>query len=193
MKIQFKFKCCFVLLSLMSCGNSIQIANDNHYAAETIFVDKSTLSIKCEESKSKHNEYEILNGWLTKNIPEKTIIDSIGTPDFKGEDVYWEGTANYVQKWEYRNLGLILLMESDESGGEKRVFHIEVNTPSLYKTSLGIGIGSPKARVLENYANEINKEESESDAIVIGSIYGGTCFFIKDGIVCRIFIGELAE
>lgn len=106
---------------------------------------------------------------------------------------FWEGTANYVQRWEYRGLGLALEMESDEQGEYKKVCHIEVTSPSAFRTSRGISVGSTKEAVLESYAGEINKEESESDAIVVGSIYGGTCFFIKDGKVSKIFIGELTE
>ncbi len=84
-------------------------------------------------------------------------------------------------------------MESDEYAKDKRAFQIEIVSPSPFKTSKGIGIGTTKEMVLESYSNEINNGESEPDAIVVGSIYGGTVFFLTDGKVCRIFIGELAE
>lgn len=193
MKVQFSLIFYLILFALMSCGKQtinkkIQPSTFKYSTEETLYIDK-------QDNKFNMNfdKYETLNGWLKKNVPAKIIIDSLGNPEVEGEDVFWEGTANYVQKWEYRSLGLNLFMESDELGNDKKVFHIEIFSPSLFKTSKGIGIGSSKKDVLVSYANVINKNESDSDVIVIGSIYGGTCFYMINERVNGIFIGELAE
>ena len=195
MKVQFSLRFYLILIALMSCGNFPQTINKNIYSSTFKYFTEETLYAEKQDDKFKMelDKYETLNGWLTKNVPEKIIIDSLGNPEVKGEDVFWEGTANYVQKWEYGSLGLILFMESDELGNDKKVFHIEIHSPSLFKTSKGTGIGSSKKDVLVSYANVINKNESDSDVIVIGSVYGGTCFYMVNEQVSSIFIGELAE
>jgi len=48
--------------------------------------------------------------------------------------------------------------------------------------------------VLEAYADAINEEESNSEYIVAGSVYGGIIFNIDDtDKVTGIFIGVIAE
>ncbi len=188
MKVQFSLICCLAMFFLISCGNSTKSANENPDTSISASLIDESIPVA-----EYGGVYETLNGWLGKGIPEKTIIDSLGIPEYKGEEAFWEGTATYVQRWEYRGLGLALEMEAYKQGEEKKVFHIEVTSPSAFTTSKGVAIDSTKEEVLESYAGEINEEESESGVIVVGSIYGGTCFFIKDGKVSKIFIGELAE
>jgi len=173
----------------MSCGNQTQTAEKDlvHIPDTASFVNES---IKIVE---KDDILETLNGWLRIGVEQKTIIDSLGIPDNKGEDEYWGATGTYVQEWKYKALGLILYMESGEFEGNKKVFIIEVVSPSSYKTSKGVGIGATMDFVLKKYANEINEEESDQDVIIIGSIYGGTCFFIKEGKVNNFIIGALAD
>ena len=194
MKPRLIFYFCFFSLTFISCGTStpsiIDEYSDTLKSANHTKEPKPTIK---ENAELKNDGYETLNKWLTKYTSEKNILDKLGVPEHKGEDVFWEGSANYVQKWEYRKLGLTLQMESDEYAKDKRAFQIEIVSPSPFKTSKGIGIGTTKEMVLESYSNEINNGESEPDAIVVGSIYGGTVFFLTDGKVCRIFIGELAE
>ena len=48
--------------------------------------------------------------------------------------------------------------------------------------------------MLKAYAAEINREESDlPETVVVGSIYGGVVFTMKNGKVVSIFIGAAAE
>jgi len=189
MKRGLFFKSYLILVPLMSCGNFSQtIEKDIVSDSESIEVIKQD-----EIPKIKFDIFETLNGWLRRGVEQKTIIDSLGIPDNKGDDEYWGSTGTYVQEWKYKALGLILYMESDEFEGNKTVFIIEVVSPSSYKTSKGVGIGATMDFVLKKHANEINEEASDQDVIIIGSIYEGTYFFIKEGKVNNFIIGALAD
>ncbi|MCL2131404.1 MAG: hypothetical protein FWH36_02960 [Lentimicrobiaceae bacterium] len=196
MKYQFILKGYLVLLPLMlmSCGNfTSTVEKDLDNNAEFISSTDDKTIKHTEEFPMDFGKFEILNEWLKRGINQKIVIDSLGTPSEKGEDEYWGGTGTYVQEWKYKNLGLILDMESDELGEDKKVFNIEVISPSSFITSKGIGIGSSVDLVLRKYAKEINKENSEQNIIIIGSIYEGTYFFVNEDKVSKFIIGTLAD
>lgn len=65
----------------VSCGNSTKAANENPDTSQSVsLMDESIPETK------EFDVYETLNGWLSKGVAEKTVIDSLGTPEHKGED-----------------------------------------------------------------------------------------------------------
>lgn len=125
--------------------------------------------------------------------------NKLGEPS-KGKEWLEEATGVYGQTWTYAESGLSLDMSSEEKGGKKSVGRIILTAPSKMKNSLGIGIGSKKADVVEAYANyKSNPEEGEyfSDGdgsrYLVGSIYGGMIFTFEEGKVSKIFLGAASE
>lgn len=177
---------CSILL-ILSCTNT-GINN----APKTNNQKENQVSLIDTSSKS-NNYYEIIDGWLKVFIKQQEVVGKIGKPDTKEEDEYWGATGTYVQIWKFTTLGIILEMESENQGGDKIVRSITIIQPCKLTTSQGISIGSDAKIVLERYQKFIDKSNTDKNGIIVGSIYGGTIFTLKDGVVSQIFIGAAAE
>ena len=115
-----------------------------------------------------------------------------------GEDQIWEAFGQAVQEWLFPEVGLSVQMLSDEIGGSKVVYSIEVKAPTELKTGLGIAMGTPKADVVRAYADYRTEEDEMGifegqDIYLVDSIYGGMIFTFTDGVVSGIFLGAAAE
>lgn len=193
-KMVVYFNCLMVLLYLISCTNSNNKATstlENIQKSNTKQVD--TIMNKTSKASDSIAVHEILGGWLKEKIGQQTILEHIGKPEKKDKDEYWGATGTFVQNWEYSSLGILLEMESDKQGGPKKVMSIAIVSPCSLTTSQNIGIGSDVKLVNEKYLDKIDKSNSNNEAIVIGSLSGGTTFYLKNNIVNKIFIGALAE
>ncbi len=195
MKQKNKLKVMALTLSLLlnaSCTNPEKnnASNvDKPKENQVIAVETATQS----KNTSEVNEKEVFDGWLKESIKQQEVIDKIGNPEKKGEDEYWGAIGTYVQNWEYPTLGITLEMESESQRGEKIVRSITIAQPCKFSTSQGISIGSDTKIVKEKYLKLIDASSSDANTIVVGSIYGGTIFTLKDGAVSKIFIGATAE
>lgn len=118
---------------------------------------------------------------------------------FKGKDEIWEAFGQAVQTWMFPDAGVSFDMLSDAIGGPKSVFSITLKKSSNLKTNLGIGIGDPKEKVLQAYSQFSTMDEDldgffgDSDAHLVGSIYGGMIFHFENDLVSEIFLGAAAE
>jgi hypothetical protein len=139
------------------------------------------------------NWVEVMGGWLKLWIDQQIVIDHLKLPDKRGKVKFWESTGTYVQKWEYRKLGIELDMESEEKRGHKTVRLITIISPSNITTSKGISIGSQLELVKEKYAGLIDEKFSSSDLVIAGSFFDGIVFYFHEGKVSKIIIGALAE
>jgi hypothetical protein len=137
--------------------------------------------------------YDTLDNWLTLNISENVILSKLGKPDSVGKDTYWGALGTYVQEWKYLDHGISVEMESDTIGQEKNVLMISVFEPCKMKTSNNIGISSSRENIVQAYSDCINKDFSDDNQIVVGSIYGGVIFKLVEDKVIDIFIGAAAE
>ncbi len=175
------------VLLIVSCTNP---AKNNAYNVDkpkenqVVTVDTAT--------KSKISS-EVIDGWLKESIKQQVVIDKIGNPEKKGEDVYLGATGTYAQTWGYPYLGISLEMESESQGEDKIVRSITIIKPCKLTTSQGISIGSDAKTVKEKYQKFIDKSNTDENGIVVGSIYDGAIFTLKDGTVSEIFIGAAAE
>ena len=89
MKRGLFFKSYLILVPLMSCGNQTQTVEKDlvHIPDTASFANESIEIIEQDEkSKIKFDIFETLNGWLRRGVEQKTIIDSLGIPDNKGDD-----------------------------------------------------------------------------------------------------------
>lgn len=180
------------VLLIVSCTNPSQnnssiVDNPKVNQVEAVNSDAQTnYTIEVTEN-------EVIDGWLKVSVNQQVVIYKIGNPENTGEDEYWGALGTYVQNWEYPSLGINLEMESEIKGGNKRVRSITINQPSKLTTFEGISIGSEAKDVIGKYLKLINTFYSDTNTIVVGSIYGGTIFYLKDGAVSKIFIGAAAE
>lgn len=167
-------------------------------AVQTYMPGDSTEFQTPAMSKDTVNEFEdfasdTIDGWLKLRLNQELVMDSLGEPESKGDDIYWGALGTYVQEWNYPSQGIILQMESSEENGDKSVLMITITAPCKKATSRGISIGSKKEEVTKKYSGKINNDFTDNEEILVGSIYGGVIFFIEDGTVSRIFIGAAAE
>jgi hypothetical protein len=190
-KISFIVIIWLVLLA-SSCKNSRNNTTSN---IENAQGSKSSAVDYISTSKKSPvlNEHEIIGGWLKEHTKQQDVLSKLGEPEKKGDDENWGATDNYVQKWEYKVLGINLEMESERQGGVKTVLSISIEQPCKLTTSQNVGIGSSVKTVKEKYLGLIDESNSSAEFIVVGSIYGGTVFTFKNGVVSKIFIGAVAE
>ena len=180
------------ILLMASCTNLQKNSTSNVDKSKENQVMAVDAVIQSDNT-SKVIEKELIDGWLQESIKQQVVIDKIGIPEKKGENEYWGAIGTYVQNWEYPTLGISLEMESESQGGEKIVRSIIISQPCKYTTSQGISIGSETKIVKEKYLKLIDASNSDENRIVVGSIYNGTIFTLKDGVVSEIFIGAVAE
>jgi hypothetical protein len=123
-----------------------------------------------------------------------TVLQHLGEPKSKGENVLMEATGEWVQEWRFPASGLTIMMGSTQENGAKTVWSITADKKCQLATARGIRIASTEAEVMKAYIREYQKEESETGkTFVAGSIYGGVIFGFKKGKVTQIFIGSAAE
>ncbi len=112
----------------------------------------------------------------------------------KEKEIVWGADGAWHQDWVYKSCGLTLGLWRDHQKAAQTVFSLSIKSPSQLKTKRGIGIGSTAQAVLKAYAKEYNAEESQKNlTIVVGSIYGGVIFTLRQGKVTEIFMGAAAE
>lgn len=114
-----------------------------------------------------------------------------GRPKKKSAPEMSEAVGLYVSSWAYPDAGLELEMSAAKKKGRYKVMSLRISKPSTFKTSKGIGIGSPVADVEKAYPK--NGSESSETQFVAGSVYGGLVFEIVDGKVDSMFLGAQAE
>lgn len=112
------------------------------------------------------------------------ITTALGKPTKKGKVTTDEGVGATVQSWDYGS-SLLTVANVD---GKWIAFSIQVAAPTDWKTSKGIHIGSTKAEVEAVYDGE-----ERDDGFLVGTVYGGELFTMKDGKVTEIFLGAMAE
>ncbi|AMC35843.1 hypothetical protein [Janthinobacterium sp. B9-8] len=132
-------------------------------------------------------------GNLLIDLPEKEVRKAISCKEKRGPDQLWGADGAYHQEWAYADCGITLDMVSDKKQGAKKIASITLFAPSTLNTQRGIRIGSSTQEVMKAYKPYWNKEESDSNQFVAGSIYGGLIFTHKKKKVNGIFLGATAE
>ncbi len=121
------------------------------------------------------------------------VLKIFASQPTKGEEQEWGADGLFHQQFAFESEGVTIGMVAETKGGAQTVFFIRATAPCTFATASGVMIGSSKADVLKAYGSAVNTEESSDDKVVVGSIYGGVIFELKDGNVNSIFIGAAAE
>lgn len=133
-------------------------------------------------------------GGLRLGLPEKDVLKLLGKPATRGEFVFQEADGNYVQDWHYPDKGIELWMSAGEKkSAVKTIANITASAPCTLATKKGIKIGDAESAARKAYTEHVDRETSDPDTLVVGSIYGGIIFNFTEGKVSRIFFGAAAE
>lgn len=132
-------------------------------------------------------------GKLKLSMTTREVQRILGEPEGKTQEGGEAATGESVQKWSYSSKGIEI--EFVRLGGtEQEVANIRIKKPCDFATPQGIKIGSKRAEVMKVYQNNIDNEMSDNTGnIIVGSIYGGTIFFMDGDSVSEIFVGAAAE
>lgn len=164
-------------------SKSLSTTNSNNCAKDVQSID-TTFSIMMNE--------HLGNVYI--DMPTESLALHLGEPDSVGPIQKWEAIGAYVQNWHFHNQGLTLDMVSDDSIGPFKALSITANLPCTLSTRKKIKLGSTLNELIVAYKTSINHEDSAPDsAFVVGSIYGGLIFQLKDSVVVKIYIGAAAE
>ncbi len=191
------------VLILCSCGDK----KESSLSTETIKNDSLKTSSKentIEEKNKTLVEEKSLDDLGFELMYSETLNDLklgltkiqvgkiLGEPEEVSLNEVWEADGEYHQTYFYKKLGIELDMvgDNDES---KKVNMITINRPCDFKTSRKIRIGSKISELRNEYGQYYNKDFSDKETFVAGSIYGGVIFTLKNNIVESIFIGAGAE
>jgi hypothetical protein len=148
---------------------------------------------------AENNPFELLKseqiGTLKLDTEASKLKLPLGCGSVKrGPDTYWGADGAYHQDWVYKNCGLSLGFFRGTMKEPQKLFSVSIKAPSRLRTQRGIGIGSTELAVLKAYAKEYNPTESKKDeTLVVGSVYGGLIFTLKQHKVVEIFMGAAAE
>ena len=138
----------------------------------------------------EHESY----GFVRYAMPYEEVIAFLGPPDSENEPEYWSADGLYHWNLYYGSMMQVHFVNETAQMEGARVFSILTSTYYLEQTARGIQLGSTREAVLEAYADVINTEDSRSNKIVAGSVYGGVIFFMDhDDKVEWIFIGASTE
>lgn len=132
-------------------------------------------------------------GGLRVGLPAATVLRLLGPPARKGKLVEQGADGMFVQDWAWPKQGVTLQLAAESQRGPQTISAITLKAPAVLKTTRGIGIGSTSAELARAYGADRNSEESREDSFVVGTIYGGVLFALRDGKVSEIFVGAAAE
>lgn len=134
-------------------------------------------------------------GPLHLGMPADSVIKIAGAPAKKTRPVEWgaDGLLHEDWTWDKGSLALNFSSEKGAAPGTQLLFSITAQSPNPYKTKAGIGLGSSYEDIRAAYQQDINKEESTPEQVVVGSVYGGILFTLQQNKVTRIFVGAAAE
>ncbi len=132
-------------------------------------------------------------GGLALGLTAKKVVAKLGEPESKDEIAEEGATGLWVSNWHWPKQGVELAMAAGKKDGAPTINSLTLTPPSVLKNPRGIGIGSRRDDVLKAFGKAVDKTASKGDEILIGSVYGGVFFDLKDQKVIKIFVGAGAE
>ncbi|MBT9582977.1 hypothetical protein IV102_06485 [bacterium] len=102
-------------------------------------------------------------------------------------------TGMTVKVRSYNKQGLKMTLAQDGPKSPWLVARFTALAPCNWKTPQGIGIGTTAEQVRTAYQPLLDKEMTSAEQIVVGTVYDGVIFSIKQGKVSSIFVGAAAE
>ena len=132
-------------------------------------------------------------GPLKLGMPEKQLAALLGKPASESKPISEAATGMTVKERNYARLGLKVTLAQESAGKPWSVDRFRADPPCPWKMPQGIGLGTPSAQVRKTYAGLLDQEMTSSQQVVVGSVYGGVIFTLKNDKVQSIFVGAAAE
>jgi hypothetical protein len=136
-------------------------------------------------------EWETI-GALKLGMDEAKVIKLLGAPKKKSFPIEEGATGEYVSDWEWPAQGLVVGMAAEMRTAPFHVRSIEVVAPSTFMTSRGVAVGMALEDVPSRYLRNIDEGRDDPNEYLVGSVYGGMLFTLKDKKVASIFLGAMA-
>ncbi len=133
-------------------------------------------------------------GPLRIGMSGESLVEAFGEPAGKTPFEKWGADGLEHQDWKYPGKGVTVGMVKT-SGGGVVADRITLGGKSTLKTARNVGIGSTREEVKTAYLDDIDPESDplDEEKIVVGSLYGGIVFTMKEKKVTEIFVGAAAE
>ncbi len=136
---------------------------------------------------------------LGQSQPEAETF--LGRPSKKEAEVFEAATGEYLQRWRYPKLGLVVEMSSASSGGPLSVYRLEARTPNDWAAFGGVKVGSSIAEVEKALkkaeaggGTEVYRDpKAGSFGILWSHTYVSLSLVVRDGKVHEIYLGPGPE
>lgn len=132
-------------------------------------------------------------GPLKLGMTGAQVQAAFGKPHSQGAWIDEAATGLQVQEWRYPARGVFVTVSREDASGTPTVERFRVTRPCGHATSKGIKVGDGAAKVKAAYGKQVSAEDSSARSLVVGSVYDGVIFSLKDGKVSEIFVGAAAE
>lgn len=183
-------------LLLLGCSTGTAPARSEAAAADTIETSDTTSRME-RSARPTLNDSNLLEqesiGGIRVNMPFKTAAGQFTGWELKPVAL-WGADGYYHQSRYLKAKDLeVGVYAADSLLSEPLVHSVTIGEASDLKTSRNVGIGSSAAAIRDAYGALINPEESNDSVLVVGSIYGGLIFNLRDGKAVQLFLGAAAE
>ena len=148
-------------------------------------------------SDPKSLDYEHILTWeaigpLKLGMDEAIVFKLLGKPAKTSFPQEEGATGDFVSDWDWPSKGIVLGMASAKRTGPFSVRSIEIMAPSTFATTRGVTIGMPLTDLPARYQRNIDEGRDDPAEYLVGSVYGGMLFTLKDDKVVSIFLGAMA-
>lgn len=149
-------------------------------------------------SDPKTLDYEHILTWeaiggLKLGMDEAKVVKLLGKPAKNSFPEEEGATGDFVSGWEWPSKGIVLGMASDKRTGPFTLRTIDITMPSTLATTRGVTIGMAAAELPARYQRNVDEGRDDPNQYLVGSLYGGMMFTLKDDKVAEIFLGAMAE
>jgi len=175
----------------LTCG-SCNSTNKNNNKNQTDSISSAT---KANVDYNQIGNQLLLNekiGELKIGLSIAKTIDLLGEPSERTKLEIWgaDGDSHYTMIYKDKGIEIDIVGENKT---KQKVESITVTEPCSFKTNENIGIGTNINAIKNAYKGLVNPEFSDSNTLVVGSIYGGLIFKMEKDKVNKIILGAVAE
>jgi len=132
-------------------------------------------------------------GPLKLRMTETQLTPLLGKPASESKPVLEGATGLTIKTRKYPKQGVILTLSREGARKPWLLERFRVESPSVWKTPQGIGLGAGEEQIRTTYHSLIDSESTSPQQVVVGTVYDGVIFQLNKGKVSSIFVGAAAE
>jgi len=189
------FFLCFLVCIGASCSNLNSNQEKNNTTQSVLSKDSAELKTNSGKDYLEIG-FNLMKGETIGEIKigltYERVIELLGEPEEVTKVEMSQVDGSFYQSISYSKKGIEIVFVID-SDSVKKVSNFLIRSPCSLKTSKKIGIGSSYEEVENAYKESINPEFSDTESIVVGTVYGGIVFSLENRKVKTIYIGISAD